>query len=324
MSSLAPWAVGVRELVARPASRGRVQGVSRLTAAAPRPWFWALLWTATAAASFLALIPALFDRGPPVYELMHTLGGVAFAACGLVAWHRRPDSAVGRLLAIAGFGILLEPILEQVGSPVASTIAVLFGELWIALFATLILSFVSGGRLTSALDVALVAGFVFGLLVMQFAVLLFLPGEDNVLLAWPDGDVADLLSKIQMAVLAAVSLAVVAVIASRWRSASRPRRRALLPSLAGCLCALLYAVNLTTLILEAPSAALITVLNTALLTVPAALLWGLLRSRLARGGLPDLFRELGTLRGARLEAGLAKALGDPELVRAYRVPDEGS
>ena len=39
-------------------------------------------------------------------------------------------------------------------------------------------------------------------------------------------------------------------------------------------------------------------------------------------GLPDLFRELGTLRGARLEAGLAATLGDPELVLAYRVPDQ--
>ena len=63
-------------------------------------------------------------------------------------------------------------------------------------------------------------------------------------------------------------------------------------------------------------------MNAALLTVPAALLWGLLRSRLARGGLADLFRELGSLRGVRLEAGLAKVLGDPELVLAYRVPGE--
>jgi signal transduction histidine kinase len=52
------------------------------------------------------------------------------------------------------------------------------------------------------------------------------------------------------------------------------------------------------------------------------LLWGLLRSRLARSGLADLFRELGSLRGVRLEAGLAKVLGDPALVLAYRVPGE--
>ena len=87
---------------------------------------------------------------------------------------------------------------------------------------------------------------------------------------------------------------------------------------------MLYAANLTTLIAGSPSVLLMTVLNAALLTVPAALLWGLLRSRLARGGLADLFRELGTLRGVRLEAGLAKALGDPGLVLAYRVPGERS
>ena len=87
MHSLAPWAVGVSELVARPVSRGRAQGLGRLTAPTHGRWFWAALWTASAVASFVVLIPALFDRGPPVptYELMHTLGGVAFAACGLVA-----------------------------------------------------------------------------------------------------------------------------------------------------------------------------------------------------------------------------------------------
>ena len=54
--------------------------------------------------------------------------------------------------------------------------------------------------------------------------------------------------------------------------------------------------------------------NAALLTVPAAFLAGMLRSRLARGGLAELFRELGTLRGEPLQSGLAKSLGDPSLV----------
>jgi signal transduction histidine kinase len=75
---------------------------------------------------------------------------------------------------------------------------------------------------------------------------------------------------------------------------------------------------------EAPVLPLVWLLNAGLLTVPAALLWGLLRSRLARGELADLFRELGTLRGVRLEAGLAKVLGDPGLLLAYRVPGERS
>jgi signal transduction histidine kinase len=159
---------------------------------------------------------------------------------------------------------------------------------------------------------------------MQLAVQLFLPDEGNLLLVWPDAGVADVLTKLQWAVLAVASLGVAGVTAHRWRAASRPRRRALLPSLGGSLSAVLYSANLTALIAESPSVALMTLLNAALLTVPAALLWGLLRSRLARGGLADLFRELGTLRGVRLEGGLAKVLGDPGLVLAYRVPGERS
>ena len=141
---------------------------------------------------------------------------------------------------------------------------------------------------------------------------------------WPDAGIANALTKIQWAVLAVAALGVAAVTAHRWRVASRPRRRALLPSLGGSLSAVLYAANLMTLIAGSPSVLLMTVLNAALLTVPAALLWGLLRSRLARSGLADHFRELGSLRGVRLEAGLAKVLGDPGLVLAYRVPGERS
>ncbi len=58
----------------------------------------------------------------------------------------------------------------------------------------------------------------------------------------------------------------------------------------------------------------------SLVSVPAAFLFGLLRSRLARGGLADLFRDLKTTRGVDLQDALAKTLGDPSLVVAYRLP----
>ena len=58
-----------------------------------------------------------------------------------------------------------------------------------------------------------------------------------------------------------------------------------------------------------------------MLVVPAAFLAGLLRSRLARGGLAQLFRELGGMRGEALQAALGRTLGDPTLVLAYRLPD---
>jgi signal transduction histidine kinase len=326
MLRLMPSAVATGALLARPVARARVHGLGRLTAPTRSPWFWLALWISAATAGLVAQIPVLFDRGPPVpaNEVFHNLSGVSFAACGLVAWRRRPDSAVGPTLTVAGFGVLLSAILGQVDSPLAFTLSLLFGELWIALYAALILSFVTGGRLTTRIDLVLVEAFVFGLLVMQFAVQIFLPDEGNLLLVWPDAGVADVLTKLQWAVLAVASLGVAGVTAHRWRVASRPRRRALLPSLGGSLSAVLYSANLTALIADSPSVALMTLLNAALLTVPAALLWGLLRSRLARGGLADLFRELGTLRGVRLEGGLAKVLGDPGLVLAYRVPGERS
>src|SRR5215210_4550987 len=287
---------------------------------------WAVGAGAPAAASFGALAPALFGDGPPVpgEEVIHDLSGVSFAACGLAAWHRRPDSAVGPLLTVAGFGILVPPIVGEIHTPLTFTLAMLFGELWIALFATLILSFVTGGRLMSTVDVVLVWAFVVGLFVLQFAVQLFLPDEQNLLLMWPDADVASALVKVQLIVLSLASLGVVFVICERWRAASQPRRRVLLPSLGGALCGVLYAAWLTSIVVESPVVPLDWLLNTALLTVPAALLWALLRSRLARGGLADLVRELGTLRGVRLEEGLAKVLGDPGLVLAYRVPGERS
>jgi signal transduction histidine kinase len=326
MIRMMPWAVGASELAARLPARARIHGLGRLTAPTRSPWFWLALWISTAAAGVIAQIPALTDGGPPVPvdEVLHNLSGVSFAACGLIAWHRRPDSAVGPMLTLAGFGVLLSAILGQVDSPLAFTLVLLFGELWIALYAALILSFVTGGRLTTRIDLILVGAFIVGLFVLQFAVQLFLPDERNLLLVWPDAGIATALVKIQWAVLALASLGVVAVTADRWRLASRPRRRALLPSLGGSLSALLYAANLATLIAGSPSEVLMSALNAALLTVPAALVWGLLRSRLARSGLAELFRELGTLRGVRLEAGLAKVLGDPALVLAYRVPGERS
>jgi signal transduction histidine kinase len=324
MFTLAPWAGEVRDLVARPVARHGVEGLARFTAPTRSPWFWIALWTAAAVASFAALVPVLFNRGPPmaVNDVIHSLSGTSFAACGLVAWRRRRDSAIGPMLTIAGFGVLVPEILFQVDSSIAFTLALLFGELWIVVYATLILTFATGGRLTSNVDLVIVHTFVFGLFVLQFAVMLFLPDDRNLLLVWPDADVAQTLTRIQFGVLAVAALAVAVVTAQRWHTASRPRRRALLPSLGGSLSAVLYAANLTTLIAGSPSTLLMSALNAALLTVPAALLWGLLRSRLARAGLPDLFHELGTLRGTRLEAGLAATLGDPELVLAYRVPDQ--
>jgi signal transduction histidine kinase len=319
---LVSWAGGTSELLSRPLERGRLRGLGQVTARTHGTRFWVALWAAGAAAGVIALIP-VFAGDPPVpgNEVIHRLSGISFMACGLVAWRRRPDSAVGPMLTVAGFGVVLSEILTQIDSALAFTAALLLGEVWIVVYVALILSFVSGGgRLQSTVDHVLVGMFFVALFVLQFALMLFLDVEDNLLLVRPDAGIAEALTKVQWAILIVASLAVAFVTGARWRSASQPRRRTLLPSLGGSLSGILFAAWLTTLLLESPVIPLVWILNTALLTVPAALLWGLLRSRLARGGLADLFRELATRRGVQLEAGLAKTLGDPSLVLAYRVP----
>jgi hypothetical protein len=48
-------------------------------------------------------------RGPPVpgYDVINRLSGLSFAVWGLVAWRRRPDSAVGPMLTAAGFDVFV-------------------------------------------------------------------------------------------------------------------------------------------------------------------------------------------------------------------------
>src|SRR4051812_22330499 len=126
-----PWEVGVRELLARPVSGGRGHALSRLMARRHGRGFWLTLSFAAAAAGFVALIPLIFDRGPPLpgYAVINRLSGISFMACGLIAWRQRPDSAVGRLLTVTGFGVLLSPVLVQLHSPVAFTADLLLGDL---------------------------------------------------------------------------------------------------------------------------------------------------------------------------------------------------
>src|SRR3954468_2500520 len=262
MIRLMPSAVGANELIARPVAHGRLRGLSRLTAPTHGAWFWAALWAAAAAAGFAVLRPALLGHGPvlPAHEVIHRLSGVSFAACGLVAWRRRPDSGVGRMLTLAGFGILVPPVVGQIDTPLTVTLALLFDELWIAAFVTLILTFVTGGRLTTRIARLLGGTFVFALLVLQFAVMLFLPPEGNLLSVSPDAGIANALFKVQFVLLSVASLGVVFVIGARWRAASRPLRRALLPSLGGSLCGVLYSASLMTVVLGSPVLALLTLL----------------------------------------------------------------
>src|SRR5918997_3942416 len=118
MIRLAPSEIGLRQ----PDSSG-AHVLGRLRAKPPRHAVLAALWIAAVAAELLALRPVLFDRDAPVQgiEVVFTLIGGSFAACGLVAWRRRPDSRSGMLMTAAGFAFFVNPVLGQVDGAVAFT-----------------------------------------------------------------------------------------------------------------------------------------------------------------------------------------------------------
>jgi signal transduction histidine kinase len=166
--------------------------------------------------------------------------------------------------------------------------------------------------------------FVFGLVVVQLVVLLFVPFPGNLLAVRAEPDLVHTLEVGRSWMLAAASLAIVVVLAARWRAASKPRRKALLPGLVGGVSALLYTAFLVNgVVSDTMSRFLWWSVNLALLLVPAAYLLGLLRSRLARSGLAGLLLELGSMRGEALRAALAKTLADSSLEVVHAGADGG-
>jgi signal transduction histidine kinase len=327
MIRVTPRDLVASDLVTEPVGRRSAHVLNRFAAPAHSPLFWAALAAAALAAEFGALVPVIWSNGEPVEgaQVVSRLIGGSFAACGIVAWRRRPDSRSGMLMTAVGFGFLASPLLGQVAAGSAQTAAIVLSDLWSIPFAALILTFLTGGRLVSALDRWVVASFVLPLIVLQVVWLLFFEQEGNILVAFPDAEIANAVDKAQRSLSIAACALAVLVVVLRWRAASPPRRRALLPSLAGAGALLLFAALLVhDLLTGGRSELLLWLAITSLVTVPLAFLAGLLRSRLARGGLAELFRELRSMRGPELQHALARTLGDPGLVVAYRVPNRAA
>src|SRR4051794_21602469 len=173
----------------------------RSPASRHRPEVWILLWGVTISAELGALLPELGGRGPPppAWDIAFRLVGGSFAACGLVAWRRRPENRTGRLMVATGLSFLAGPLLEQFDAPVMQTLSLLLGDLWIVLLVVLLLSFPSGRPLRSATDRALVGATLFSYAVLGVAWLLFLDEPGNLLAAFPDAGAAHAVDTAQRA-----------------------------------------------------------------------------------------------------------------------------
>ena len=286
--------------------------------------FWVALWVAAAAGTAGSLALFVVQRNLPVdpVQFVLRLVGASFAACGLVAWRRRPDNRSGLLMTLAGFAVFLAPVLGLLDHPVARTLALWLSDLWLLFFVPLVLTLLAGGRLRTWAD-RLITGAVLVLVAVLAPLhLVFTPNplEAGLFLLTPDAGVAAAIDVLRRITFIAIPVATAVVLAVRWRRASAPGRRALLPGIAGVLCLLVFAALLVqTLATGETSRPLLWLGACSLVTVPLAFLAGLLRSRLARG-VADLFRGLSTMRPAQLQRALAEALGDPGFRIAYPAP----
>src|SRR3954447_12366938 len=140
----------------------------RSPASRHRPGFWILLWAVTIAAELGALLPELVGSGPtpPAWEVAFLLIGGSFAACGLVAWRRRPGNRCRGPMVATRPSFLAGPLLEQFDPQIMQTLSLLVGDRWIVLLVVLLLAFPSGRPLRSATDRVLVGALAFSYAVL--------------------------------------------------------------------------------------------------------------------------------------------------------------
>src|SRR5215212_8086858 len=133
------WSDFGNDLVAKPQTRPAV--LHRFTGPRHTAPFWIGLGLLALAAEAGALYPVISGSQPVLAsDLVYRLVGGSFAACGLIAWHRRPDSHGGALMMATGFGFLLYPLISQIHVPVAGTLAMWLSDVWIFAFLPLILT----------------------------------------------------------------------------------------------------------------------------------------------------------------------------------------
>jgi signal transduction histidine kinase len=292
-----------------------------LRAAAGSPWLRGALWLLgpAIAAWLIATSPA----GTGLDEVNGALLGSAFVASGLVAWRRRPGNRLGPLMAGIGFYTLAAELAVRSSSSVVFTAGIVLGDAWVVLFVLFLLCF-PDGRLASRLDRLVVAAFFVAMVPIELVWLLFYVSEEgpaNALLVWPDDSVGDAIDAVSTTLAVGAALTLSVTLARRWLEGSAPLRRALVPILIGAAAMLVSTLAVAfRKTIGPPPVALQHAVGLVTIAVPLAVLAVLLRARLARSAVGEIFVGLGA---GGLRAALARALGDPGLTLAFWVPEHG-
>jgi signal transduction histidine kinase len=209
--------------------------------------------------------------------------------------------------------------LALIPLPVTFTVGSWLSDLWAAAFALFLLSFPTG-RLNARADRAIVGIFLFVSVPLEFVWMLFwVPGNGlNALAVAPDVAAAHVVDTLQRVLISLAAVLVVASLGRRWLRSSGPVRRQMAPVLVGAVAILLQSASWIYFSSGITFEPLDDLIFVALIAIPIAVVFVLLRARMARAAVADLVVELGEApTPARLRDALANALGDPSLRVAY-------
>jgi signal transduction histidine kinase len=296
-------------------------------------WLRLAVWPVAIAAQLAVLWPVVFGdeaASAEAIDFAYRVTGGSFVVCGLIAWQRRPANRVGLLMVGVGFGLFVNPLLSWGSGSIVRTLGLLFADYWAILFVFLLLVFPYGRSLGGRLDWLVLLAVAVPPAFIQPVWLLFVDeggdnslrsGYRNLLLVWPNAQVADAIDQAQRGIGVFASVLLFSVLVWRWLKASPPLRRVLVPVLAGGAAMLSFAVLLTFDLFSRARYEVAFVTFIVLGSVPLVFLASFLHSRLARASVGDLFA---TLRAdpapAELRDAIARALGDPSLSLAYWLP----
>ena len=288
-----------------------------------RSGLWLLAAAAGAGAAAMTLsADGLAGLGTPTG--LKFVVGWTFAGSGLYAWRRRPENRLGPLMTFVGCTYLAAQILIQAHTSPLFTFGIWLGDAWVVSFVLFLLAS-PDGRLRARFDLLVIGMFALMAFPLEFLWLLFFEsGQDpeNALLVWPNAGVADNVDSAQRALVAVASVVLAATLARRWVVATPPLRRALAPVLVGSVGILLGSVlvGLDKFQVEFETARWLVL--AVYIAIPLVVLGGILRARLARSTVADLFVELrAEPTSSELRDALARALGDPSVSIAYWLPE---
>jgi signal transduction histidine kinase len=291
-----------------------------------------VLWIlGLAAVAFCVLTAVLAAANADLYQpalrvLLVWWITLPYIFAGMVAWRRRPDSAFGPLMILAGFITQLS-MLQWTSLPLPNTIGQLCDLLVAAVWLHIFLAYPTGRLAGGAERVVVVVGYVAALGLQ--VVILALGGFDDkhLLSVVKRPHAAEAVENVQLLVLSALALIGVGLLWGRWRSLPRWQRRRPAQILIECfgLSLVMLAALLVAGAFQLPGFEVIRLVTFGVAGLaPLAFLAGLLDARLAKAGVGELLVQLRTDPTPDLQALLAQALRDPTLSLIYWLPQYGS